>query len=317
MRRCRVMTARRIWFAVVLSACGGSQQPPPSAARAQAKPPPPPPSAPTQGLATNAQLNGMFVNTGCGQMTGTPETVALFQKACDAHDGQGCSELAGRYLCGKGVAQDYAKSTVLSEQGCDYGYIQSCNNVAMMVAYPQAKLDPSIAFKYADKGCSAGDPAACNGVGLMYLQGIGTAADPVKAGRLFDDLCKKNNAMACANLAMQAYLGIGMPRDVKHAAELADSACKQGMPSACNTLGGILIEEGGDDNMHRAEVLFTTICDQADGNAACDNLGQLYAHGITAKEPPNKDRAAAMFKKACDAGFAKSCTHLAELMSGQ
>jgi TPR repeat protein len=149
---------------------------------------------------------------------------------------------------------------------------------------------------------------------MMLLQGVGTKPDPVRSAKIFEEQCQKQNAGACANLAMQVYLGVGTARDLKRAATLSEAACKANMLAACNTLAGILVEQGGDDNMQRAETLFTAICNQPNSAGACDNLGQLYARGVGSK-PPDKDKAAAIFKKACDDGFAKSCTHLAQLMS--
>jgi len=298
---------------LAFAACGGSQKPTPPPAKPAAKPADPKPADP----GPNAQVNGVYINDGCTEMKGSAETIALFQKSCGLHDGEGCSKLAGYHLCGVGVTRDLSKAATYAEQGCDYGYKESCNNVAMLIAYPDPPISPPIAFQYAVKGCSAPkpDPQSCNTLGLMYLQGIGTPVDPVKSAAIFEDQCKQQNAGACANLAMQAYLGMGIPRDLARAAKLAESACNAGMPSACNTLGGILIDQGGDANIGRAELLFTNICNQPNGSGACDNLGQLYAHGAGAIKV-DKDKASAAYKKACDAGFAKACTHLADLMSG-
>jgi len=260
-------------------------------------------------------VSGVYINDGCTQMKGDTNTIALLQKACGGKDGEGCSKLAGFYLCGVAVPRDLAKAASFAEQGCDYNYFQSCGNVAMMIAYPDPPISPPTAFQYATKGCTGKDPDSCNTLGLMYLQGIGTPADPTKSAQIFEAMCKANNAGACANLAMQAYFGMGVPRDLARAAQLAESACNAGMPAACNTLGGILMDQGGDANIRRAELLFTNICNQPNGSGACDNLGLLYQHG-SGPIQVDKDKAAAAFKKACDGGFAKSCTHLADLTSG-
>lgn len=298
----------KLVLVLVLTACGSAPvvRPTPPAPPSKLAPPtiaPPP---------TTQKISGVVITDACTGLKASAEAAALQQKACDGGDGQGCSDLARRYICASGVPLDLPRSTALSERACDLGFVPACGNVAMMVAYPGSNVEPAAAFRYADKGCKAGDGGACNALGLIYLQGIGTPVDAEKSARLFDDQCKRANQQACGNLAMQLYFGMGLARDIPRAAVLAEHACTS-VPGACSTLGAILVEQGGDANMQRAEILFASTCNLGNGGA-CDNLGQLYARGV-GQAPPDRDRASAAYKQACDLGFAKACTHLAELIS--
>jgi len=129
-------------FAVAIAACGGGQKPAaPAPPAAPAKPPAAKPAEPPP----NATVSGVYINDGCTQMKGDTNTIALLQKACGGKDGEGCSKLAGFYLCGVAVPRDLAKAASFAEQGCDYNYFQSCGNVAMMIAYPDPPISPPTA----------------------------------------------------------------------------------------------------------------------------------------------------------------------------
>ena len=296
---------KRIAIAVTLViGCGQPQKPTPTApqpaSHPAAKPPP--------------KLNGAMMLDECDQVNGNADAAALYDKACTANDAESCDRLAALYMCGKGVGKDGRRSMELDARACELDYVTACGNVAMAVVTPDATIDQARAVKLAQKGCAAHDRLSCAGVGFMYLQGWGVAADPVKAAGIFDDLCTKQGyQLACANLAFLVYSGVGTAKDVERATALADSACKAKMPAACNTLGAILIERNGPGDARRAEGLFGDLC-LAGAAAACDNLGQLYRNGL-ADVAVDLDKAKDAFDSACKGGNAPGCRHLADLIS--
>jgi uncharacterized protein len=307
------MTLRSLVLAFVVAACG------PPVAPVAPTPTPTPTSTPKTATpevskVTPGKVTGMFAGDECTHVSGTPEAVASFQKACTLKDGDGCLELAARYQCGAGVARDVDKALQYDVQACDLANGGGCANAAM--AYLGATGDPAKALEYANKGCMLANGVACGYVGVIYWQGIGVPADLSRAAKIFDDQCvKKSNMMACANYAVLLYMGgDGVARDLKRAKELAETSCLADMQAACNILAGILIEQGGDDNAARAAQLFEQVCTEG-GGGSCDNLGELYLHGA-GKILPDRAKAKTEFERACQLQNALGCTHLGDVTSG-
>jgi TPR repeat protein len=287
--------------AVLIAVGACASHPPPRTA-----PAPIASSSPATGAASSASVGISSVGD-CDGVKGTPETVALFEKACNAKDGPGCFELAKRLWCGAGIARDHVRAVRLAEQACDEGVAAACANAAL----GNLEMgDRARAFSYADKGCKGGDIPACNNVALMLMQG--PAANPQRAAQMFNDLCAKGNTLSCGNLSMMYWLGLGVEKDLLRAKALAAKACDAGILTGCNTLGAIATEEG-PEGVKTAIALFDRVCNAGDPNG-CDNLGQVLT-GAAAGAPDNKERAAIAFKRACDLNFAKACTHLAQLKS--
>ncbi len=311
--------ARTPWLLCIVMACGATprvaQEPTTAAAgSASAVPSSTGPSASGNTAApgpVGARLTGFFNLDQCSTIKGNAEAMAAFTKGCDAGDAEGCFDLSIRYQCGVGVAADPAKAASLSARSCDLGGALACGNAA--TGYGMGDLaDPPKAFKYATRGCELHDPTSCAYVGVFYWQGIGVAPDPARAAGLLDGQCQKSFMMACANLAVLLYMGgNGVPRDLPRARTVAERACAAEMDAACNIIGAIALEQGGDDNVEVAVAKFGQVCARG-GGASCDNLGQLYLHGV-GKIAPDSAKAKAQFQRACDLKNALGCTHLGEL----
>ena len=56
----------------------------------------------------------------------------FYEKACDKGNAQGCFNLAGMYVNGRGVKLDIAKTAKFAKKACDKGHSQGC------VAYKKA-----------------------------------------------------------------------------------------------------------------------------------------------------------------------------------
>jgi TPR repeat protein len=63
-------------------------------------------------------------------------------------------------------------------------------------------------------------------------------------------------------------------------------------------------------DLNRAADLFKRACD-AGGSGGCLNLGSMYSRGEGV--PKDRNRAADLFKKACDLGNDRGCENLARL----
>jgi TPR repeat protein len=68
--------------------------------------------------------------------------------------------------------------------------------------------------------------------------------------------------------------------------------------------------EGVAKNLDRAADLFKRACDGG-GAVGCEDLGSMYLHGDGV--PKDRNLAANLFKKACDGGLNRGCEHLSHL----
>ena len=300
---------------VILAACHPQPAPTaPAATPAAAAPALAASPSTTAGAGPGMKLTGNFQPDQCAGITGTPASVASFDKACSLRDPQGCLELAALYQCGAGVARDPDKAVHYEVTSCDLGGSAGCGAAAMSYLMGPSP-DPAKALAFANKGCSLGDNSSCSYVGMIYWQGIGVTADPARAAKIFDDQCaKKKDMMACANDAVLLYMGApGVTRDLARAKELAETSCQADMQAGCNLLAGLLLEQGGAEDIQRAARLFDKVCEEG-GGAACDNLGQLYRHGANGFVP-NLDKAKEKFDRACKLENPPGCTHLGEVTS--
>jgi hypothetical protein len=87
-----------------------------------------------------------------------------------------------------------------------------------MIVQSQTKLGtPEQSVALFQKGCDLGNANACQGLGLMLVQGIGVAADAQKGRSVMQKACQASNAMACANLGLMFRMGLFGPPDYTEA----------------------------------------------------------------------------------------------------
>jgi TPR repeat protein len=250
----------------------------------------------------------------CSGIQGNAESVALFDRACDGGDAQGCFEAAKGYLCGTGVPKDLRKAADRSARSCDKD-TRGCATAGLIVlAIPDATpAEADRGARMLQRGCDSGDIAACNNLAIAKLQGSGIPQDMPGALALFEKLCDKGNVPSCGNAAMIHIAGVGVPRNVDRGTTMGKTACEKGDATACNALGYAAMM-GDVASPVLAAHFFEKACSLGQA-AACDNLGQLYAGG--AGVDVDMVRAERLFRAACDAGNAASCTHLATLVAAR
>lgn len=64
------------------------------------------------------------------------DAVALFEKACNNGNAQGCFQLGTLYEKGEGVVQNKYKAVALYAQACNGGESHGCSNMAMTYDTP-------------------------------------------------------------------------------------------------------------------------------------------------------------------------------------
>lgn len=103
-------------------------------------------------------------------------------------------------------------------------------------------------FKALMENARAGDPAAQNGLGVMYYTGEAVSKtpsgqvldnDPELAAGWFFRAAEQGYADAQFNLGLLYINGEGVPQDIPHAVELFQKAAEQGHVDAQNNLGAM------------------------------------------------------------------------------
>ena len=123
----------------------------------------------------------------------------LYDKACNARVGAGCTGRGVLYNRGLGVANDAAQAAT-----------------------------------YYERGCNLGDMAGCSNLGTVYQFGTIGFSDPAKAASLYDRACANGHMDGCANLALLLLRTAGAaPGEKARARELLDKACAAGVVRAC------------------------------------------------------------------------------------
>jgi hypothetical protein len=247
----------------------------------------------------------MSYEQSCKEVTDPPteKSVPLFQKGCDGGDTDGCSKLFIARVCGFGTPRDLPAAAEIAERSCKLNVRAACGNAGGLFIQLG---DEARALASLRRGCDADDLASCNNLGSFYLT-KGDAQSYQRAAELFTKLCARSNEPSCANLAQLLVLGRGVAKDVPRARTLAERTCREKINVGCNTYGMILVEAS---EAKPAAEAFQQGCD-LDAPAACDNLAQMYRDGTGIAA--DKEQAVKYFRRACDAGWAHSCTQLGEL----
>lgn len=83
----------------------------------------------------------------------------LLQRGCDAEDSASCAELGAAWAEGRGGPRDEARAIQIWLGLCDAGRSAGCTALGR---YYRGRERTDEARRYLDRGCAAGDPAACD-----------------------------------------------------------------------------------------------------------------------------------------------------------
>jgi hypothetical protein len=192
--------------------------------------------------------------------------------ACDGDVGDGCAELALRYVEGTGVAADPAKGRALAEKAC--------------------KLTSQI---------------GCNRLGLYLMDGIGGDKDLPRAAELSRHACDADLGTACARLGEMYDGGLGVAKDQVTARKLYQRACDLG--SHCNNLGVMYARgEGGAKDLPKSMAAYEKECDDTDEGMGCVNRARQWRDGAGGKR--NLGEASRLFFRGCKRGVQAGCDEL-------
>ena len=159
---------------------------------------------------------------------------------------------------------------------------KSTKNNANQAVYDRAvaayqKQDYQTAFKLLEPLAKRGDRTAQNNLAVLYQDGLGVKADPVKALYWYEKSGAQGEAEAQFMAGLMYSDGIGTKQDYKKAAYWYAKAANQGHSEAQNNLAArYATGTGVDKNMEKAKFWYAKAAAQGNRQAAF-TLKQLEA----------------------------------------
>jgi TPR repeat protein len=152
-----------------------------------------------------------------------------------------------------------------------------------------------------EQGCSAGNAAECDILGMRHLRGDGTAKDPKKAATYFQRACDRGDAPGCFNIAESHRYGDGVPKDPAKAAGLYQRACDGREREGCAELSLLYALGEGIEKSETEAALYADRACALDSVLGCAILGAVYAEGGDGY-PKDVKRAEGLLFDACHKG---------------
>jgi len=228
-------------------------------------------------------------------------SLAEAEKSCEAGDTSGCETLVR-----------------LLEEQCYRREAPACARVARLyIGGRMGKIDKLKAVSAYERGCDAGDGAACKQAGAAYFRN-----DPPKADQYHEKACQLGNADGCLQMAgrMREREDPAAKAKVeelqRRAEELYAKRCSAGEAEGCSGLGNALRRDQEDKAERyyvQAAQMWKTRCERGDYEA-CYRLG--IAHEEETGVPMDENRARQLFEEPCAKGHHASCAELAQLAKG-
>ena len=163
-----------------------------------------------------------------------PEAMAAWRKAADKGSTSAMVELGVLYGTGAGVARDEAQARKLFERAAEAGNPRGVSNLAALGG-GAAAADPARARELLAKAAETNAEAQYQ-LGLMLADGTGGAKDDVAARALFEKAAAQNHPGALERMGAFAQEGRGGPKDsdaakayYQRAAALGDEDAKKAL----------------------------------------------------------------------------------------
>jgi TPR repeat protein len=163
------------------------------------------------------------------------EAIATWRKAADKGSTSAMVELGVLYGTGAGVAKDDAQARKLFERAAEAGNPRGVSNLAALGGGGGATSDPSRARSLLAKAAETNAEAQYQ-LGLMLADGTGGAKDDVGARNLFEKAAAQNHPGALERMGAFAQEGRGGAKDseaakayYKRAADLGDEDAKKAL----------------------------------------------------------------------------------------
>lgn len=160
------------------------------------------------------------------------------------------------------------------------------------------KADPAQARDWFTKSATRGHPIAKTGLGVIYQYGQGTPADPARALALFQEAADAGYHGAQDQLGDLYLAGTIIEQSDKAAADWYEKAAAQGNAGAQYNLGLLYLEGRGVQKSSATGARLLRAAADQDQTDAQMALGNLYLSGLGVTQ--SDDEAARWFKAAAD-----------------
>jgi TPR repeat protein len=240
----------------------------------------------------------------CSHLGRDPEITALFRRACDHVNGEGCRELAVRYYCGATVARDVANAARLAQLACDLGQLPACDEADKFFSeagiHGAERPPHGVPAEVLERAYSAPGPRPTNTPGCTPLP-----APP----RLPRDAFLQPDAPGSTRIVIpMAIERQATEEEEREFVPRNTESCRCGDLVACRAVGLVLVRGGSPVDKARGVPFLSGACDAGDA-PACLGLGECYARGDGV--PRDTERGADLMTRACDMGYGDACTALA------
>jgi TPR repeat protein len=164
-----------------------------------------------------------------------PEAIAAWRKASDKGSTSAMVELGVLYGTGAGVARDEAQAKKLFERAAEAGNPRGISNLAALGGGAGAPSDPARARELLSKAAETNAEAQYQ-LGVMLAEGNGGSKDDAAARALFEKAAAQNHPGALERMGAFAQEGRGGPKDsdaaksyYQRAAALGDEDAKKAL----------------------------------------------------------------------------------------
>jgi TPR repeat protein len=164
-----------------------------------------------------------------------PEAIGAWRKASDKGSTSAMVELGVLYGTGAGVAKDEAQARKLFERAADAGNPRGVTNLAALSGGGGAPADPAHARELLTKSAETNAEAQYQ-LGLMMADGTGGPQDDAGARNLFEKAAAQNHPGALERMGAFTQEGRGGPKDsaaakayYERAAALGDEDAKKAL----------------------------------------------------------------------------------------
>jgi TPR repeat protein len=164
-----------------------------------------------------------------------PEAIAAWRKASDKGSTSAMVELGVLYGTGAGVARDEAQAKKLFERAAEAGNPRGISNLAALGGGAGAPSDPARARELLSKAAETNAEAQYQ-LGMMLAEGNGGTKDDAAARALFEKAAAQNHPGALERMGAFAQEGRGGPKDsdaaksyYQRAAALGDEDAKKAL----------------------------------------------------------------------------------------
>jgi TPR repeat protein len=167
-----------------------------------------------------------------------PEAIAAWRKASDKGSTSAMVELGVVYGTGAGVAKDEAQARKLFERAAEAGNARGVSNLAALGGGGSTAANPARARELLSKATETSAEAQYQ-LGMMLAEGNGGEKDDVAARALFEKAAAQNHSGALERMGAFAQEGRGGPKDsdaakayYQRAAALGDEDAKKALERA-------------------------------------------------------------------------------------